>query len=414
MSLDRYNISHYRAFNSAEMRVAPLTLLFGYNSAGKSALLRWLPILRDSLDHSGTSPINMASSALRGMSFHNLLSRFGAGSAISFGVSGPDYDVQYKIRDLPDRRTQIVESMTLTMNDEPPMSLNWSAQTDKVDTYLYTDEAGEREVQVTFDGLFPSLQSDRGVTVLSAMSQHMLRRAVDNTHWLQANRAIPPRKESYRPGAQVTCDGSGITQLLYEHDLRGSDIITSLSDWFNEAMGVRIVIQKGAFSSDELFSFCVQSSDGLIELADTGEGTGQVLSIVGLLLLAERGLLGNLPTLVFEHPELHLHAAAEPALADLLCRVAASGKAKIITETHSESFLLALQLSILRGQLSHSDVLVYWVQKEEGQASTLQPISFDANGRPEGGAWPPGVFNERADLARKVLLARGARTSYAG
>ncbi|QJU58371.1 AAA family ATPase [Sphingomonas sp. AP4-R1] len=49
MGIDHFQVNNYRAFTAVSVEVQPLTLLFGYNSAGKSALMRWLPTLRDTI-----------------------------------------------------------------------------------------------------------------------------------------------------------------------------------------------------------------------------------------------------------------------------------------------------------------------------------------------------------------------------
>lgn len=408
MSIDRYTVSNYRAFVDVEVNVRPLTLMFGYNSAGKSALMRWLPTLRDSLAHSGVAPININSPALRGMGFQNLLSRFASSSALAFKLTGDGYDFEFVIRDLADQRVQIVETLKISESGVNVATLRWAAIPDRLSTYICETPEGLQEAEVSFVGLMPTATNVSVVRNLVAICADILPKLVGNTYWLQANRATPPRRETYRPGGPLAADGAGITQLIYTADIAGSDIVSALAEWYQSAMGSRLAIRRGAFASEELFSFCIETAGSLIDLADTGEGMGQVLSIVALLLLAERDLLGPDPVLVFEHPELHLHAAAEPALAELLCRIAATGKAKILAETHSESFLLAVQLAILSQELSVSDVLVYWVEKDESQPARISPIEFDHEARPAGGSWPPGVFNERIEMARKVVLARRA------
>ncbi|QJU58372.1 AAA family ATPase [Sphingomonas sp. AP4-R1] len=340
------------------------------------------------------------------MSFQNLLSTFGSSSALSFTLVGEGYEFEFVVRDLADQHTQVIESLRIAKDGTLIGSLRWAALRERLTTYFLETSAGVEEVEVTFSGILPQVSEASDPISVAAICSQILPKLVGNTYWLQANRATPPRHETYRPDAPLAPDGTGITQLIYANDISGSDIMSALADWYQTAMGSRLAIRRGAFASEELFSFCIESSGSLIELADTGEGMGQVLSIIALLLLAERDLLGPNPILVLEHPELHLHAAAEPALARLLCRVAASGKAQILAETHSESFLLAVQLAILDQQLKVSDVLVYWVEKEANQPAKTAPIRFDSEARPAGGSWPPGVFNERAEMARAVVLAR--------
>ncbi len=62
----------FRAFrDEANIDIRPLTLLYGFNQAGKSTLLRVLALLADSLQ-AGAGPLDLQSPALRGATFKEL------------------------------------------------------------------------------------------------------------------------------------------------------------------------------------------------------------------------------------------------------------------------------------------------------------------------------------------------------
>lgn len=413
MTLSNFTLENYKAFaEAATVNLRPLTLIFGYNSAGKSALMRWLPLLRDSLD--GThDPLNLNADAARGASFDGLLSKFTDSSALSFGLKGRLGHLKCILRNLPEKRRHIVEYIELSLPDaEARISLKWMAEVDRPSLYLYSNNNVSKEVDIQFSGLLPK-SSESGISALRSMIGRLLTDYLNNIYWLQAIRALPPRREAYTGSMPyVASDGSGITQRLFYEDSLGSDIIKEISGWYESATKYRLELRRGAFGGTELFSFCLEHSLGvgrLIELADTGEGMGQVLPIVGLLYLALDNKLGTAPMLAFEHPELHLHRAAEPALANLLCQVASAGAATIIAETHSESFLLAVQLALIEGRLKPEQVAVHWVRQSDESAASVSEITFDDLGRPVGGGLPPGVFMENADRAREVVRARRDR-----
>ena len=65
-------LSALRSFrDEAALDVRPLTLLYGFNQAGKSSLLRVLALLADSLQV-GAGPLDLQSPALRGATFKEL------------------------------------------------------------------------------------------------------------------------------------------------------------------------------------------------------------------------------------------------------------------------------------------------------------------------------------------------------
>lgn len=407
-------VENYRAFSTkTRFELRPLTLLFGYNSAGKSALLRLLPLIRDSIEQRD-SAINMRSACMRGASFPDILSKQNSSQSFKFSVEVDANKVDVSVRNLPERRNQVVERLAVTRNGELT-ALDWCADPKSFPKYTLTSKSKKSEEDVTFSGLFVDSEGTSSPTAvgLSIFAQELLSSQFGHVHWLQALRAVPPRKEVVSEvSKRLSPDGSGITQLLFDHETRGSDIMEDVSKWYKEATGFPLHIERGAFSGREIISFRLLANNQQIELADTGEGIGQVLPIVGLLQLARKKLLGSKPLLAFEHPELHLHAAAEPALADLLCEVAGAGAATIVAETHSESFLLALQLAIIEGRLKAEDVAVYWVRQPTNESANLTLIDFDDAGLPAEGAWPVGVFSEKADKARKVVLARRKRANH--
>lgn len=414
MAIQSFTVSNYKAFSEAvTVNVRPLTLLFGYNSAGKSALARWLPLLRDSLAARRSSPFDMASLAARGATFSSLLSKFTASPTLRFEIAGDLGKLSYVIRDIPETRSQVVESIVFDNDDT--RSISWAPESTGDEYNVRWNDKDAYSTSITFGGLFPRQQQVGGslTNAISAMARTILEDCVSDVYWLQAVRAVPPRRELFKGApAHVLPDGTGVTELIIGAETSGADIVPAISQWYESATGYKLTLERGAFKDSEMFSFGLTKGAVLnsVELADTGEGMGQVLPIVGLLTLAEHSLLGeNVPTLIFEQPELHLHQAVEPALAELLCRVAAAKKANIIAETHSESLLLSVQLGLIEGRLDPADVAVYWIRQSDEGPATASEITFDELGRPSGGDWPPGVFTHNTKQARELVRRQIAK-----
>lgn len=106
MPLASYAVENYRGFRDlTEIELRPLTLLFGYNNTGKSALMRVLPLLADSVTPppGAGGPLNLTSAAVRQASFQDLRSRQSASPRIDFALAWDDYDtpvrkVRFSIR----------------------------------------------------------------------------------------------------------------------------------------------------------------------------------------------------------------------------------------------------------------------------------------------------------------------------
>jgi predicted ATP-dependent endonuclease of OLD family len=76
MPVARFSVENYRSFAMrAEVELRPLTLVFGRNSAGKSALLRVLPLLAEAARTSTTDPITLGTPLTRKALFEDIRSR---------------------------------------------------------------------------------------------------------------------------------------------------------------------------------------------------------------------------------------------------------------------------------------------------------------------------------------------------
>lgn len=133
-------------------------------------------------------------------------------------------------------------------------------------------------------------------------------------------------------------------------------------------------------------------------LTDVGFGISQVLPVVTLLQYVPEGA-----TVVLEQPEIHLHPLAQAALADVIIQAATHRKVQVILESHSEHLLLRLQRRIAEEEISSGDVALYFCDAPKGE-STLTSLEVDLLGNIRN--WPErfmgDAFNETAmaELAR--------------
>ncbi|MHC2334939.1 hypothetical protein [Bradyrhizobium sp. USDA 4454] len=88
VELTAVGVEGYRAFaKSEEIELRPLTLLYGFNSVGKSALLRALPLIAASSTGLSSIPIDLEAPIARGASFANLLARHQESPTLSFELA---------------------------------------------------------------------------------------------------------------------------------------------------------------------------------------------------------------------------------------------------------------------------------------------------------------------------------------
>ena len=144
----------------------------------------------------------------------------------------------------------------------------------------------------------------------------------------------------------------------------------------------------------------VQAQAGADEvfLTDVGFGVSQVLPVVTLLQYAPEG-----STVILEQPEIHLHPLAQAKLADAIIQAATHRKVQVILESHSEHLLLRLQRRVAEEKISSEDVKLYFCDAPQG-VSTLTPLQLDIFGNILN--WPDKFMGDAFTETAKAEEAR--------
>ncbi len=133
-------------------------------------------------------------------------------------------------------------------------------------------------------------------------------------------------------------------------------------------------------------------------LTDVGFGVSQVLPVVTLLLYAPEG-----STVILEQPEIHLHPLAQAGLADVILHAATHRRIQVILESHSEHLLLRLQRRIAEATANAADVKLYFCDTRN-DGSTLTPLRLDLFGQIEN--WPDRFMGDAFGEAAQAERAR--------
>ncbi|OIR08906.1 hypothetical protein GALL_89000 [mine drainage metagenome] len=141
-----------------------------------------------------------------------------------------------------------------------------------------------------------------------------------------------------------------------------------------------------------------------VKITDVGFGVSQVLPV-----LVQAFYCPPNSTIWMEQPEIHLHPQVQAELADVFISAIHSrenGKARnvqLIVESHSEHFLNRLQRRIAEGDLTPDDVAIYFC-KRAGSATELEPLEVNLYGDIKN--WPENFFgDEMADLTARTVAA---------
>lgn len=138
-------------------------------------------------------------------------------------------------------------------------------------------------------------------------------------------------------------------------------------------------------------------------LTDVGFGASQLLPvIVAGYYAAERSLL------IVEQPEIHLHPKAQTHLGDLLIDISRENK-KLLVETHSEHLIMRIQRRVADGTISGDSVALYYCEPTT-RGTTVRRLHLDRYGRLERDL-PKGFFDESLNESKAHLEAMMRRES---
>ena len=131
-------------------------------------------------------------------------------------------------------------------------------------------------------------------------------------------------------------------------------------------------------------------------LIDVGYGVSQILPIITELLRDEAP-----PMFLMQQPEIHLHPSAQAALGSLFCQVA-KPKRKLIIETHSDHLLDRVRMDVRDGvsNLKPRDVSILFFERGELDVN-IHSLRLDREGNILDA--PPGYRQFFMDETRRSL-----------
>lgn len=174
----------------------------------------------------------------------------------------------------------------------------------------------------------------------------------------------------------------------------------NLGHWLKQlGMIDEFAVEEIAAGTD-LYELRVRALGGAARVAvtDVGFGVSQVLPVLVQVFYARPGSV-----VLLEQPEIHLHPAAQSELGDVLLAAIQENNVQLIVETHSEHLLRRLQRRVAEEKISQSDIALYFVEIKNGR-SAISELAVDSYGNITN--WPEDFFgDEVGDLAAMTEAA---------
>lgn len=394
--IDYIEFEHYRIFAEKQrLRLAPLTVVFGKNNTGKSAVLKLPLILRCAMncDKSNVFPKVDVSGISLCDEYRDVV--YGKGNhavGLHFGDEESEVSVKFIAENKAGVSYSQIETITVKSNGQ---ELRVHIDDNGVLKDVRTDEP------IQFCGFTPK---DGQQSEWVKASYQKLRMIID---YIGPVRCTPKRYfnlNEHLDGTSKT-DGSDAYTYLVNDSLNVlHPMLDKVSDWYATNFGgwhVEVNNSRSPIYSIELSNGILSNNN----ILDAGFGIQQSLPIV---VAASRQY--DAPVLIIvEEPESHLNPSAHAEIGELLAMSAKEDENKrFLVETHSLNLMVRLRTLIAKGILTNADVALYYVDYDAtGSRSNLVEVKIKDNGEVEN--WPENMFRETLSEALALRDAQMTR-----
>jgi len=321
--LKQLKIKDLKSIENANLKLAPLTILTGANSSGKSTAIQALMLL---IKNSGSANRYSMEELLR------YLDNFSA---------------------IRNKKTNArIIKIAAIDTDGIEHSLDITADGVTTNTRLpYQFEAIHDAVETDF--LY--LNANRlGAEDLVAISQN--RKVGDSGQYLFSH--FNKIKGNPLPDNLAKFDGSKTLGF-------------QLSQWLTEITGSEIELKTETIGDRVKVSFRVTDIDSEVSPFNLGAGISYIAKVLIVCLMAKQGDL-----IVVENPEVQLHPKSQSLLGKFLSFISSNG-IQLIVETHSEHLINRVRLDVSNEDIDNDDVVIHY---KNSTAHSFNTLLLDING----------------------------------
>lgn len=386
--LTQIQLQNFKCFDSLTLPLSPLTLLTGFNAAGKSTTLQSILLLTQALRTSSRTtelPLNGPLSRL-GSPGEIVNSDSGEGDVI-FGIDDGQVGIEWTMQAEDRTKGIAMQILKVGINSDNKkteydslkkldMLLPHGVNTDAIQLverlreviFLSAVRMGTAEVFPSPDESSP-IYADVGVQGEFApwWFQKLLDEEIDKARCHPSDEAITLRRQFNAWASQLFPEAQGNAILIEKTNL------------------VRLELRIG-----DIGDFCRPSN--------IGYGLTYAFPVIVAGLLAKPGQI-----LIVDSPEAHLHPMGQSQMGIFLAQVAAAG-VQVIIETHSDHIINGLRVAVKDGKVKPEIAKVLYFNRVLDSAKILPRVTeipIDKNG--ELGCYPKGFLDEWNEQLMKLI-----------
>jgi predicted ATPase len=445
MALTSLRLTGFKCFaDSGDVRVAPLTVVVGRNSSGKSSLIQSLLLLKQTIESPAygntinfKGPYYEAGGYKEVVHHHNtaqsMTIEFGfrflpitpADAYLHLLKGSPSDDpsceigvVRLKISPIESYSAQIKE-IEIHVEGGPDFSLDYVQPPDKTPgKWLIKSPQTPRFVGVSGlspfgSSMFPTIWAERqvqnqeshvpesGDAFVGNLFLGNLDVILRNIRLMGPFRDRPKRRYEFSGGdfSDLGLAGENTIDALIADTKNNKNTHSAIVKWLKEA---KLATGFSLVPSTDPGSYQVQFKIGPTEanFADVGFGLSQVLPVLVQGLRTPKHAM-----FICQQPELHLHPDGAVALADFFVSLVNQDK-QVFVETHSEHLLLGIRRILAEEKnkekplITKDQVSLLYVDDSKPGESTVRPLELDEDMNVVN--WPEGFMDQATQELLKI------------
>ena len=448
--LEKLRIQNFKSWqDTGDIAFGSLTGFFGTNSSGKSSILQFLLMLKQTVESSDRSRVlhlgNEKSYVDLG-TIHDIIHNQQVPSQLSFFIQWKDPEYDFEIGD--ETFTDVV-----TINSAPySFSSAIAIQQDKLilkdlhynhDLYSYHFEIIDNDSQPETNYKFSLINNQSGSTKETGAFRTPIKfygipngvyltypaiedklqdveesfyHLFEQIYYLGPLRDYPKRAYSWGGDnpQSVGSRGEDTVAALLTSRQQGPSIIISddqpkrtveehVAYWLQELGLIHSFKVRSIAPNSRMYEVRIQrtAESASVFLTDVGFGVSQILPVLVLLFYVPEG-----STVILEQPEIHLHPAVQAGLADVFIDAIKRRKLQIVLESHSEHLLQRLQRRMAEEVITPEAIKLYFTSIQQGR-SELTTLDLDEYGNIRN--WPEGFFGDTLGEAAAMMEAEMKR-----
>lgn len=386
--LSKLRIKNFKSWkDTGEINMAPITMFFGGNSSGKTSLLQFLLMLKQTAEAGNYSGQVLNFDGIVNLgNFKDVVRDHENKNAIDFVISASQQAFsRYSCEQISASIAEEQKSLVIK-NFHVNLPKKDKKREDLINSEMQKIIKSEDEKDKI-------LRSFKWSGLISDLTMFI--------DYIGPLRDFPERHYQWKNNfpSEVGKRGTLTIQTIIASNLKNGDLEKKIAAALKK-MGLIESFRVKPISKhrDDYYEVKVKKTKFSAEvlLPDVGFGVSQILPIITALFQSSEGA-----TLILEQPEIHLHPKAQIELADVIIDAVKERKIQVIIESHSEHFLTRIQTRIADETISKKFAKLYFCKNEKG-FSELEELELNDSGDIKN--WPENFFgNQLEESANRVL-----------